>query len=131
MYNVIDLVFFIKKNYKSIIIEFKNPDQIINLGGPWISDLYINGNEIENKIIIGNYLEDSEFCYFVKYFEISKKQTDNFFSIVRINKQNFKTMISKEKFERIFIIEMKENMLYYADGFHKNLPIVNKLVNFY
>ena len=72
MYNVIDLVFFIKKNYKSIIIEFKNPDQIINLGGPWISDLYINGNEIENKIIIGNYLEDSEFCYFVKYFEISK-----------------------------------------------------------
>ena len=51
MYNVIDLVFFIKKNYKSIIIEFKNPDQIINLGGPWISDLYINGNEIENKII--------------------------------------------------------------------------------
>lgn len=49
-------------------IEFKNPDQIINMGGPWISDLYINGNEIENEIIIDNYLEDSEFYYFVKYF---------------------------------------------------------------
>jgi len=112
-------------------IEFKNPDQIINMGGPWISDLYINGNEIENKIIIDNYLEDSEFYYFIKYFEISKKQKDNFFSVIRINKQNFKTMISKEKFEKIFIIEMKKNILYYADGFHKKLPIINKLINFY
>lgn len=40
-------------------------------------------------------------------------------------------MISKEKFERIFIIEIKKNILYYADGFHKKLPIINKLINFY
>jgi hypothetical protein len=112
-------------------IEFKNPNQIINMGGPWIGDLYINGNEIENKIIIDNYLEDSEFYYFVKYFEISKKQKDNFFSIIRINKRNFKMMMSQEKFERIYIIDIKENMLYHANGFHKNLPIINQLINFY
>lgn len=112
-------------------IEFKNIDQIINMGGPWVGNLYINDNEIENKVIIDNYLEDSEFYYFVKYFQISKKQKDNFFSIIRINKKNFDLVISKEKFLKIYIIDIKVNIVNYTDGFHKNLPIFNQFIHFY
>ncbi|SMP21099.1 hypothetical protein SAMN06264346_1066 [Chryseobacterium profundimaris] len=101
------------------------------MGGPWVGNLYINEIEIDNKIIINNYLEDTDFYYFVKYFEVSKKQRDNFFCIVRTNKRNLVSKISKEKFEKIYIRDIKENILFYSEGFHKNLPIINLILNFY
>lgn len=114
------------KNY----INFKNADQIINMGGPWIGELVINDIEISNNIIIDNYLDDKEFYYFIKYFEISKKQKENYFSLLRINKDNMKSQISKERFEKIYLKKIENKMLYYCKGFHEQLPIYNNQIEF-
>lgn len=111
-------------------IQFKNPDQIINMGGPWIGELIIENKSISDNILIDNYLDKELFYYFIKYFKISKKQKDNFFSVLRIDKNNMKSSISIEKFEKINIKDIDGDSLYYYDGFHTNLPIENILINF-
>lgn len=108
-------------------IKFTDPDQIINMGGPWIAVLTINNVKI-NNVIIENYLEDEDFYYFIKYFQISKKQKDNFFSILRINKFNMNMDISKDKFEKIYLESIKNDLLSFYDGFHKNLPVKIKKI---
>ncbi|SDH84769.1 hypothetical protein SAMN05421846_102248 [Chryseobacterium taeanense] len=111
-------------------IQFKNADQIINMGGPWIGELTIDGIKIDDNIIIDNYVEKKDFYYFIKYFEISKKQKDSFFSVLRINKNNMSHQISKEKFEKIFIKKIENDTLYYCKGFHGQLPIYNIQIEF-
>ncbi|WP_144283500.1 hypothetical protein [Chryseobacterium echinoideorum] len=111
-------------------IQFGNPEQIINMGGPWVGDLIINNQNVSNNILIDNYLEKELFYYFIKYFKISKKQKDNFFSVLRIDKNNMKVAVSIEKFEKIHIKDIEENSLYYYEGFHENLPVKNSQVNF-
>ena len=82
-------------------IKFIEPDQIINMGGPWIGILTINNIKVTDNVIIENHLEDEIFYYFIKYFKISKKQKNNFFSIIRINKLNMNVDTSINKFEKI------------------------------
>jgi len=111
-------------------IEFTNPDQIINMGGPWVAELLINNIKILDNIIIDNYIENLDYYYFVKYFKISKKQKDNFFSIIQISRNNMKIKTSVEKFEKIYIDKIEDNILHYYDGFHNNAAIKNKLISF-
>ncbi|WP_434574806.1 hypothetical protein [Riemerella anatipestifer] len=109
-------------------IEFKNLDQIINMGGPWVGDLYIDGIKIETNIIECNYIDKIDFFYFVKFFETSRKQNDNFFLVLKIDKNNLKIEMSKEKFDKIYIVDVKDNNMYYTMGFHKNLKVVSKIL---
>ncbi|MDQ0065135.1 hypothetical protein [Chryseobacterium lathyri] len=111
-------------------IIFKNPDQIINMGGPWVGELAINDTKISKNIIVDNYLEDNEFYYFIKYFKISKKQKENYFLVLRINKNNMDYQISKEKFEKIYLTKIENDTLYYCEGFHEQLPVNNIHVEF-
>lgn len=106
-------------------IDFENPDQIINMGGPWIGTLIINNKNVSDNIIIDNYFEKEGIYYFVKYFGISKKQKDNYFTVFRVNTTslNFEIELSNEKFDTIYIENIEDNLLYYYDGFHTNLPV--------
>lgn len=35
-------------------IHFENPNQIINMGGPWIGDLFLGNKIIQSSVIIDN-----------------------------------------------------------------------------
>lgn len=111
-------------------IDFENPNQIINMGGPWIGTLIINNKNISDNIIIDNYLEKEGVYYFIKYFEVSKKQKDNYFGIFRVNTANSELGLSNERFEKIYIKNIEDNILYYCNGFHANLPIETIQITF-
>lgn len=111
-------------------IQFENQEQIINMGGPWVGELIINNKKISDNILIDNYIEKELFYYFIKYFKISRRQKENFFSVLRLDKKDMNVAISIEKFEKIFIKDIEGNLLYYYAGFHSNLPIKNNFINF-
>lgn len=35
-------------------ITFQNPNQIINMGGPWVGDLYVDNKFITKNVVIDN-----------------------------------------------------------------------------
>ncbi|MFC4687672.1 hypothetical protein ACFO4P_12070 [Epilithonimonas pallida] len=111
-------------------IQFKNPEQIINMGGPWIGQLYFNDKYINDNIVIKNYIEKDNYVYFIQYFLISNKQKDNFFSVIKLNTSNLKVTVSNEKFEKIYIEDIKNEVLYYYEGFHNKLPTKKILLTF-
>ena len=41
-------------------VSVKSPNQILNMGGPWIADLYIDGKFVSNAIHIDNLIFDFE-----------------------------------------------------------------------
>ena len=57
-------------------IRFENPNQIINMGGPWVGNLFLNGVFITSNVNIDNvvYKLSGSQVFFVKYYEISKWQ---------------------------------------------------------
>jgi hypothetical protein len=100
------------------------------MGGPWIGTLVIDNVHISDNIIIDNYLEKNDIYYFIKYFEVSKKQKDNYFSIFRINMTNLNFELSNERFEKVYIENIEDNILFYYNGFHANLPIETTYITF-
>lgn len=111
-------------------ITFENEYQIINMGGPWIGDLIIKQKKIEEYIIIDNFLEKEDFYYFIRYFEVSKKQKDNYFSVLRVNKESLEIRTSHERFDKIYIENIEDNTLYFCKGFHNQLPVDNIQLTF-
>ena len=92
-------------------IEFQNPRQIINMGGPWIGDLYIGGLLIDNNVIVENviYKQDLDSYLFIKYHNISKWQKDNYFTINLWDKANDLKKESDDKFDMLYISEGSNN----------------------
>jgi hypothetical protein len=92
-------------------IKFQNVTQIINMGGPWIGDLYIDDELIDNNVIIDNvvYRQDLKSLFFVKYHRISKWQINNYFTINSWDSvQNLKKE-SEDKFDMLYISEGRNN----------------------
>jgi len=78
-----------KKDDYELIFDFKNPNQIINMGGPWIGDLFLKKHIICKGVLIDsqNFYPKEEKLFFVKYHEVSKWRVHNFFTINYWNKK--------------------------------------------
>tara|TARA_R110002050_G_scaffold200492_1_gene335368 strand:+ start:27675 stop:28091 length:417 start_codon:yes stop_codon:yes gene_type:complete len=103
------------------VVNFKRPNQIINMGGPWVGDLYLGGPKLANNILIDNlvYNKNLNKLFFVQYIEISKWQRNNFFTINYFDVRLNRILQYEKKFERIFLKEISnEYKCGYYDAFH-------------
>lgn len=75
--------------------EFKSPNQIMSMGGPWVGDLYINDEFVANDIVMDNEIinEMARHIFFVKFFNVSRWRSKNYFKI------NFYDLNTKHLFE--------------------------------
>jgi hypothetical protein len=114
------------------VIKFINPDQIINMGGPWVGELMIGDDKIMDNVIIDNTIYDvhQNRLYIVKYFNLSKWQHKNYFSICYLDLFTDKIYVIDLKFEMIFIKEIySSNELIYYEAFHDQDEKVKKKLN--
>lgn len=104
----------------SKLINFKNPRQIINMGGPWIGELFYEQKFITDNIIIDNFIYNVELeeAYFIKYNRISHWNTNNYFSLLNVDFKKFCIKEYSTKFEMIFIVKIDNNILTYNKCFH-------------
>lgn len=112
-------------------IDFKNPNQILNMGGPWVGEMYYNGKLVASNIIIDNLLfkEGVNRLYFVQYNEQSKWKKENYFTINYFDLSSYKVFTYESKFESIFICSISDRgELIYHEAFHdKNKETEKKL----
>lgn len=113
-------------------IKFENPNQIINMGGPWVGNLFLNGVFITSNVNIDNVVckPSGSQVFFVKYYDISKWQNKNFFTI------NFLDLISnllyefERKFDKVFLGEFKnDNELEIYSAFHLDNSTLKTMFN--
>jgi len=106
-------------------IHFEGAHQILNMGGPWISNLYEGDFLITDKGLLDNLIVDlaKKRFFFVRYHRISKWAKDNFFTI------NFYNIIKSEiyeyenKFDMLFLGKIiNEDMLEIYHAFHDKFP---------
>ncbi len=64
-------------------IDFVQPEQILNMGGPWICKMLIENNIKLDNVLIDNIVTNDNKLYFIKYIEKSKWQRNNFFQLFR------------------------------------------------
>ena len=107
-------------------IDFKNQNQVISMGGPWVGDLFIKGTLVSDKVVLDNIVfnKSSDHVFFVKYHEISNWQNENFFTINSLNLITDEIHESKERFQALFISDSKskhELKVYksFHDGFEE------------
>jgi len=87
-------------------VKFTNPDQILNMGGPWVGDFFCNDLFISNNVIIDNVLCDksSEKVFFIKYHFVSKRRAkENYFTINYFDVRKKCICEFKKKFEMLFL----------------------------
>lgn len=86
-------------------IHFENPSQIINMGGPWIGDLYLEKKFILSHVIIDNliYKKLSNKLFFVRYHNPSKWQSENYFTINFLDLSDYSLFEYQKKFDKVFL----------------------------
>lgn len=107
------------------IITFDNPNQIINMGGPWVGNLNFNNCIFVENVVLDNFINDesNERFYFVKYNKISKWESDNFFQIQIIDYKHDKLTVVEKRFKKIFIDKIINSDLFYFEAFYNNNEI--------
>lgn len=113
-------------------LHFENPRQIINMGGPWIGELFLGQKFISDNIIIDNFLyrESLSRLFVVKYHQCSKWQRDNYFTINFLDLRNDSFYESDKKFEKAFLdrfISSDEIEIYLA--FHNKINAHRSVFN--
>lgn len=104
---------------------FKNPTQVINMGGPWIGSLYLNECFVANGIVLDNllYLPDNSKVFFVKYHEIPNKGNGVVFTICYWDLATKKLFESPEEFNMLYLKKFNdEGLMIVCDAFHGELP---------
>jgi len=113
-------------------IDFKNPNQILNMGGPWVGEMFYNGKQVTDNVIIDNILfeEGLNRLFFVKFNEQSKWKNDNYFTINYFDLSTYNVFKYESKFESIFISSISDNgeLLYY-EAFHDKNKETKKKIN--
>jgi hypothetical protein len=102
-------------------ITFKNPNQIINMGGPWVGKLFLNDDELTDNVIIDNllYKEDEKRLYFVRYQKGSRWKKNNYFTVSYLDLSNNTIHAFESKFKILFIKNITNNGdLIYYEAFH-------------
>jgi len=113
-------------------IHFDSPTQIINMGGPWVAKLVIDQKVIANNVLIDNLYPNptEEKLYFVRYHEVSKWESNNFFYVYFIEVASGEMYMYDLKFVQIFIDGISNgNILAYFDAFHNKNPVLKRTID--
>jgi hypothetical protein len=113
-------------------VNFRSPDQILNMGGPWIGELFVGNSKIIDNVIIDNliYKENQHRLYFVRYHKISSWSQENYFSVDYFDVLTKSIHTYKMKFEMIFIKEITDTYdLIYYNAFHDKDEMKLKRMN--
>ena len=116
-----------------IKLEFGEPDQHFNMGGPFLSDLALNGRLLQGKYLVNHsvYSNDKRYLllskYIPDYFEMRKllfiskrKYLICFRILIYDNKNN--EYYQQNNFQRcLFIQSMSDNNIVYYEAFHNEL----------
>ena len=103
------------------VVEIKNVDQILNMGGPWVGDIYIDNILISESVHVDNLIYSSKFkkLFIVKYFHTSIHQRSNYFSIGFFDLVNGILKFIDKKFEMVYVKEIiNEKELLIVKAFH-------------
>lgn len=86
-------------------VSFLNPSQILNMGGPWIGDMYINDTLIIKDCVLDNYLYSAKLnsLYFVQYHLISRYYW--YFSISFIDLEDNTVFKYDKEFDMLYLNE--------------------------
>lgn len=95
-------------------------EQIINMGGPWAGNLYIDHKLISHKCLVNNviYDQDSKRLVYVKYHAIGKWQANNFFTINILEIDSTVTKQSIRHFPMVFVTNVYPKKLELVEAFH-------------
>lgn len=116
----------------SLNIEFVNTEQILNMGGPWIGDLVINGIEIDNNIIIDNIISKLTLktIFYIKYHDPSRWKIANYFTINSWNYEEEIMQESEEKYGMLYIENsINESEIIVFNSFHGEVKELGSIVD--
>jgi len=103
--------------------DFKNADQVINMGGPWIGDFYYDDSFISKNVIVDNLLFSDNKVYFVKYHSLSKKRSDIFFTICCWDIDIKSLSESTQTFNVLYLREIiNDKEMIICNTFHGEMP---------
>ncbi len=101
-------------------VEWKDVDQILGMGGPWIGQLTIDGTRIEDDCIVDNTIYEASLntLFFAKYISNSKWARDNYFVVGMVDMSSLEVTLSDESFTMIYLDSIEEGKLVYHSAFH-------------
>lgn len=103
--------------------EYKNPEQILNMGGPWIGNLFYKGFEISKNVLLDNRVLslDTDRAFFVKYHP-AKQVKDVFFTLCFYVFNTSRIYQYKTTFDKLYIGKMpSDNTLTLFHAFHSEI----------
>lgn len=112
-------------------VSISNPYQIINMGGPWVGNLLVNGSLIAQDVLIDNIIGDEleNRVYFVKYHNVSQWKNENFFTIYYIDLITGIIHMIDLKFDMIFVENINKDELVYYEAFHSGDPSFRRKIS--
>jgi hypothetical protein len=100
-------------------IEFRSASQIINMGGPYIADLYFDENLIFENVLADNFILKNELLIFSIYHNQSYWQKENFFTINVLNLESFIVETLELKLDAVYLSFLDNDfVLTYFNAFH-------------
>lgn len=107
-----------------------NPRQILNMGGPWIGNILLDGKLIAEDCITDNFVfgPQLETIYFVKYHVLSRY--DWHFTINYTNLNERTVCEYSQRFKSIYIKRLvNEHELEIFHAFHDKMPLTRDIFN--
>gem|GEM_PF-126380 len=99
-------------------IVFIQPEQILNMGGPWVCKMHIGEDFKINNVLVDNIITNNNRLYFIRYIERSKWKRDTFFQIYYFDFLSNNVFAYEQHFEIIFIDNIMNNEMVYYEAFH-------------
>lgn len=91
---------------KKPFVEFRNEEQIINMGGPYVGDLYIDGRFVEPDVVVDTFAfgENESEIYFSKCYRVDARwRSGIYFQVLRIAVPTFDPTLFTKKFSSLII----------------------------
>jgi len=113
-------------------IEFKNPDQIISMGGPWVGELYFDKLKVSDNVILDNIIQDEikDRLYFIKYNLNGSGKREYYFSINFLDVHAKDVYMFDMKFNKVYIKHLSnEDSLTFYRAFHDSIEKFRDVLN--
>lgn len=92
-------------------IAVTNAQQIINMGGPWVGDLFVGERKVSDTCIEGNIVvnDSDDQVYFISYHKVSKWQNENYFTINSYHVRTSVVIEFEKRFNMVYIDELTDD----------------------
>lgn len=103
-------------------IKIESAGEILNMGGPWVGDLYVSGKFITSGCLLDNYVikEKQQLLFFIKHNRINRYW---YFSVNFLDLNSFTQYQFDEEFTMAYLGEfVGENQLEVYRAFHNQFP---------